>query len=371
MARLDAGSGIYYDDEVRKARRAGALFLRSDSGSLLPMFVMSIMMILVAIGFSIDYTSAVATRSNMQEALDAAILSITTLPTATSLADRQTALQQAYVANNGQGAATLASVNVAANGAASFTASASYPMPTTFMSIAAFNDVQVGVTSAVTKTPALVQATFKIDKVSGWWNKTIALYGTRFGQTAPQKLMQISYTYNGAGDPKGYGTTTVYTVSGTKLTQVQQQVCSTSTVKNFANAPAGSVQQTGNGGKLYLTTCTTTPANGSGAVIDVSQMASLYLQMSVPSGNPKTVRSDDPTMSNRLFIGPSEAGAVEQPLGKAIDIFSAVPCSQTSTQAWEDGGSPVPEPITDADFFYTVTGKCDFNQRPSTTLLTQ
>ncbi|WP_204351657.1 hypothetical protein, partial [Klebsiella variicola] len=77
----------------------------------------------------------------MQDALDAAILSITTLPTTTSTADRQTALQQSYAANNGQGTVTLNTVSVAADGTASFSASANYPMPTNFMSIARINSV--------------------------------------------------------------------------------------------------------------------------------------------------------------------------------------------------------------------------------------
>jgi Flp pilus assembly protein TadG len=354
----------------RRLQVSARLFLHSTSGSLVPFLILALIPILMTIGFSVDYTSAVQTRADMQDALDAAILSITTLPTTTSTADRQTALQQSYAANNGQGTVTLNTVSVAADGTASFSASANYPMPTNFMSIARINSVAVGVTSSVTKTPSLVQTTFKIDKASGWWNKTIYLWGTQFGATTAQKLMQITYTYNGAGDPKGYGTTTVSTVSGTNVTQVQQQVCSTSTVKNFNNAPAGSIQQTGSG-KNWLTTCTTTPANGTGAVIDVSQINSLYLEMDVPSG-PKTVlKSNDPTTSNYLFIGASDTTAVEQPLGQAIDIFSAVPCGQTSTQAWEDGGSSVPEPITSADFFYTVQGKCNFNQRPSQTVLTQ
>lgn len=346
-------------------------FLRSESGSLLPVFIVAMVPIALAVGFSVDYTSAVATRGNMQNALDAAILSVTTMPPGTALADRQTALQQAFEANSGQGTAKLDSLVVAADGTATFKASASYPMPTNFMQIARINSVQVGVSSAVRKKPALVQTTFKIDKASGWWNKTIVLYGTQFGQTTPKKLMQISYTYNGASDPKGYGTTTVYTVSGTRLTQVQQQVCKTNPVKNFNKAPAGAILQTGSNGKNYQTTCATTPSNGSGAVIDVSQMDSLYLEMDVPSGSPRVLKSNDPTTSNRLFIGPTEATAGEIAKGQTVDIFTVVPCGQTSTQAWEDGGSRVPEPIANADFFYTVTGKCDFNQRPSQTVLTQ
>ncbi|WP_137934942.1 TadE/TadG family type IV pilus assembly protein [Mesorhizobium comanense] len=347
-------------------------FLSSQSGSFIPIVAIAMIPMVTAVGLAVDYTSGVADKSNMQDALDAATLGIMTLPTTTTLATRQQSLQDQFVANSGQGTVTLNSFVVAADGTATANTSASFAMPTNFMQIAHISTVQLGVASVVRKTSALVQATFKVDKASGWWNKTIYLYGTPFGQTTAHKLMQISYTYNGYGDPKGYGTTTVSTVSGTKLTQVQQQVCSTSTVTNFKNAPAGSIQQTSGNGTNYLTTCTTTPPNGSGAVIDVSQMSGLYLEMDVPSASRKVLKSDDPATSNYLFIGATEATAVEMPLGQPIDIFTAVPCGQTSTQAWEDGGSlPLPEPITGADFFYTVTGKCAFNQRPSQTVLMQ
>src|SRR5882757_7445294 len=86
-------------------------FVASRNGSMMPMMVLLTIPLLVAVGFSIDYTSAVTTRSNMQNALDAAILSITTMPTTTSLGDRQVALQQAYAANiDPGGTATLTSV---------------------------------------------------------------------------------------------------------------------------------------------------------------------------------------------------------------------------------------------------------------------
>ncbi|MDX8501055.1 pilus assembly protein [Mesorhizobium sp. VK4C] len=347
-------------------------FVRSQRGSMMPLMVLLTIPLLLAVGFSVDYTSATTTRSNMQNALDAAVLSITTMPTTTSKADRQIALQQAYVANSGQGAATLTAVDVAADGTASFKATAAYPMPTNFMSIARINTVNVGVGSSVRKTPALTQADFRVTKVSGYWNKTMYLYGTQFGSTSAKPLMTITYKYNGYGDPKGYGTTTVSTINGSTTTVVQKQVCTTSTVDNFNNLPSGAITQTGNG-KNYVTTCADTfyPANGSGAVIDVSQMDQLYLQMDVPSGNPKTLKSNDPNTSNRLYIGPSQTNMPEVATGQKVDIFTSVPCGQTGYQAWEDGGNPVPAAVSNADFFYTVTGKCAFNQRPSETVLTQ
>jgi Flp pilus assembly protein TadG len=352
--------------------RTAMQFLARRDGSIMPMMAILTIPIVAAIGFSVDYTSAVTTRSDMQNALDAAIISVTTLPTTTSFSDRQTSLQQAYAANAGQGTATLTGVNVDSFGTATFTATATYPMPTTFMQVARINNVQVGVGSSVRKTPALVQTTFKVTKVSGYWAKTMILWGTKFGQTTAQKLMTISYTYNGYGDPKGYGTTVVNTVNGSTSTTVQNQACTTGTLKSLQKSvPSGTTIQTDGYGTTYYCVDTFTPANGAGAVIDVSQMDQLYLEMDVPSGNPKVLKSNDPTTSNRLYIGTSPTDMPEVATGQTVNIFTAVPCGQTGYQAWEDGGNAVPALVSNADFFYTVQGKCDYNQRPSNTVLTQ
>ncbi|BCG69723.1 hypothetical protein MesoLj113a_08810 [Mesorhizobium sp. 113-1-2] len=368
-------------------------FARSRSGSMLPLFLLSLVPLITVVGFSVDYTDAVQTRSDMQSALDAATLAITTLPPTTTTAARQQALQDNFAANNGQGTATLVSFNVAADGTVTAQTSASFAMPTDFMTIARINTVPVAVTSAVNKAPGLVQATFKIDKVSGYWNKTMTLYGTNFTATTAQKLMTASYVYSpytysykvggrsySMTEPKGYGTTTISLVSGSTSTVVQTQTCTTTgSTSAFTNAPSGAILSAGqydsNSGKTiyFQTTCATTnvPATGSGAVVDVSQMGQLYLQMDVPSGNPTVLKSNDPATSDRLYIGTSATVMPEVAVGQIVDIFSAVPCGATGYQAWEDGGNPVPADVSNADFFYNVTGKCDFNQRPSLTALTQ
>ena len=322
-------------------------FRRDARGSLAPAFALVTIPLLAAIGFSVDYSSGSATRAGMQDALDAATLAAATLSSSTSDADRQQKLADSYAANGGPGTATMTAFSIDSDGTAHVKASASYQMPTSFMRIAMIDKMGIDVASAVNKKPSLVQATFKVTGASGWWNKTMYLYGTPFGSSTPQQLMKITYVYNNQGDPKGYGTTTAYTITtnakGKQTTkQVQQQVCTTAT------------------------NCKVTPANGTGAVIDVSQMSALYLEMDVPSGNPSVLKTNDPTTSDRLFIDGTEVAS-----GKIVDIFTAVPCGETSNQAWEDGGSRVPEPISDADFFYSVTGKCDLNQRPSDSLLTQ
>ncbi|MGO4638668.1 TadE/TadG family type IV pilus assembly protein [Mesorhizobium sp. 2RAF45] len=368
-------------------------FARSRSGSMMPLFFLSLVPLITAVGFSVDYTNAVETRSNMQEALDAATLAITTLPPSTTQPVRQQALQDNFTANNGQGTTTLVSFNVAADGTVTAQTSASFAMPTNFMTIARINTVPVAVASGVNKAPGLVQATFKIDKVSGYWNKTMTLYGTAFSATTSQKLMTASYVYspytysykvNGKSysmtEPKGYGTTTISLVNGSTSTIVQTQTCSTiGATAAFTSPPSGAILSAGqydsNSGKTvyFQTTCVTTnvPATGAGAAVDVSQMGQLYLQMDVTTGNKATFKSNDATTSDHLYLGTTPTPLTEVAAGKLIDIFSVVPCSQTSYQAWEDGGTTLPADYTNADFVYNISGKCDFNQRPSLTALTQ
>ncbi|MFB9982344.1 TadE/TadG family type IV pilus assembly protein [Mesorhizobium kowhaii] len=339
-------------------------FVRSRSGSFAPILILSMMPLIAAIGFSVDYTSAVQTRADMQSALDAGILAITTMDTTSTLAQRQVVLQDSFAANGAPAGATatLNSFAVDAGGTATAQATASYSMPTVFMQIARINTVPVAVASAVSKKPALVTSTFKVIGVSGYWNKTMTLYGTQFGAAVAKPLMTIDYVYGGGTDPKGYGTTTVSTINNLGVsTVVQTQVC-----KVGKKPPSGVTLNTDQYGTKYYCVDTMVPANSAGAAIDVSLMGGLNLQMYVQQGNPQNLSTNDATTSNRLYIDGTEV-----PNGTVVDIFSAVPCGQPSTQAWEDGGNPVPAPVSNTDFSYSVTGKCDFNKRPSNTVLTQ
>lgn len=338
------------------------MFQRSEDGSMLPIFALSLVPLVLALGVAVDYTSAVATRSSMQNALDAAILSLTTLPRTATDGDRRQKLQEVFAANDGAGTTALNSAVFDADGTFHASATADFSMPTNFMKLALIRSVPVEVSSSVTKKPSLVQATFKIEKASGYWDKTITLYGTKFSETTAIALMQITYVYNKAGGAKGYGTTTVLTPdSKGKFTVAQQkQVCTSTDYSSKNPVPSGSFVD-----GTKLTACAFTVGDGSGATIDVSQMNDLYLQMDVPSGTPKVLKSNDPNTSDRLFLD-----GVEVQKGMIVDIFTAVPCGQLSHQAWEDGGSSVPGPVSAADFFYSVTGKCDYSQRVTQTRLT-
>jgi hypothetical protein len=180
-------------------------------------------------------------------------------------------------------------------------------------------------------------------------------------------------------ESKGYGTTTLSNVNGSTSTVVQTQTCTTAgSTSAFTNPPATAIvtsqYDSSSRQTIYFkTTCTTAtvPANGAGAAVDVSQMNGLYLQMDVTTGTKATFKSNDSATSNHLYLGTAPTPLTEVASGKTVDIFTVVPCSQTSYQAWEDGGNALPAAYTNADFIYNVTGKCDFNQRPSETMLTQ
>jgi Flp pilus assembly protein TadG len=354
-------------------RNAARRFLQSQNGSFAPLMAIAAVPLLLAVGLATDYSSAVSTRSKMQDALDSATLSLIGMPRTASDSDRQEKLQSIYSANGGHGTAKMLSTVFDADGTLHLSTSADYAMPTAFMSLAMISDVPIDVASTLVKKPRLVDATFKIDKASGYWNKTITLYGSEPDDKNPNGLMQIKYTYNGKGGSKGYGTTTVLTPDKDgKFTVIKQrQVCTT--VNASGQMPAGAFRD----GNKY-TTCTFDPNYGSGAKIDVSKMNDLYLQMDVPSASssnqPTKLKSNDPKTSNRLYIGNpdiQDGKLIEVAKNQVVDIFRAVPCGKTSGQAWEDGGNEVPADVSNADFFYSVTGKCDFSQLGSDTRLTQ
>ena len=374
-------------------------FLRSDEGSFVPAFALSVMPLLLALGIAVDYTSATTDRARMQNALDSANISITTMDRSATDAERQVSLQKVYTANGGRGTARLESVSFDADNTMHASTSASYAMPTNFMSLANINNVRIDVATSVRKKPGLVNAEFNIDHVSGYWGKTMTLYGTPIGSTTASPLMKIEYAYRefkftysvGTGnkkknysvnEPKGYGTSTIYTYNGSTATKVGQQTCTTTASFDAPKPTAGIYTSSGYDGSdpqkptvYFSVTCPAT----TGASVDVSNMSDLYLQMDVPAAatrtpkQPTLLKSNDPGTSNRLYIGDPKdpKKLVEVIKGKVVDIFTAVPCGETSNQAWEDGGNDVPAASSNADFFYNVTGKCDFIKRPTTTSLVQ
>jgi len=354
-------------------------------------FCMCLLPIGLAVGMATDYSSATNSRGTMQNALDAATLSLSSLPDTMTNPQRETKLKEFYAGNGGTGTAKLVSFSISAIGEVDAVATAAYSMPTKFMQLAQVKNVGIAVRTEMHKEPTLIAAKFEIEKASGWWNKTMYLKGRKYGEATPNNLMRIAYAYNGSGESKGYGTTSVYKVTTNAQgvqseTLIQQQLCNTikTTVtgsgsnKKTSTVTSGSAgdvltaaqmaQQaasitpitSGSGSTTYSTICYSRPNLTTDKFVDVSTMEDIYLQMDVPSGNPNILKTNDAATAHYLYVDGIEI--VNN--GKSVDIFSVVPCGDTSHQAWEDGGSTLPAPVSNADFYYSVTGKCDYSQRP-------
>lgn len=349
-------------------------FARSEGGNFAVVMALSAVPLLLGAGMAVDYSRATNHRATMQSSLDAATLAVLSLPKTSTQAERTSKLQTVYAASGGKGDAALVSMDINNVGAASASATATYSAPTSLMKMATIDHVTVRVKAAASKPPQLTEAKFTLDTASGYWSKAMYLYGKQYGAKdtdADEKLMQIDYTYNGKGGPKGYGTTTAYTVTkdakGKEVkTKVQEEVCTTTNPTKFTTGYTGKIIQETSGSTKYETKCVTTFFGGAtGAAIDVSKMNNLYLQMYV-NDTKKTYRSDDTTTSEYLYLD-----GVEVKKNQKVDIFSAVPCGQVSNQAWEDGGNALPAPVNNADFYYKVTGKCDYSQKTTGIRLTQ
>lgn len=347
-------------------------FWRNEGGNLAVTFSLCMMPIMLAVGMATDYGAATNNHSSMQNALDAATLSLSALSETMTNPQREVKLQEFYLGNGGKGTAKLDSFSINAIGEVDAKASAQYQMPTSFMQLASVTRVPISVVTEMHKEPTLVAAKFEIEKVSGWWNKTMTLKGRKYGASTYEDLMRITYAYNNSGVDKGWGTTSVYkiTKSGqtTQTTLIQQQVCDTKkggttygqtgtllTNNEMTTTPALTVSETSSSTKCWYKS-----GISADPFVDVSTMEDIYLQMDVPSGSPNVLKSNDAATANRLYLDGTEV----IPNGKPVDIFTVVPCGETSAQAWEDGGNTVPAPVEKADFFYKVTGKCDYSQRP-------
>jgi hypothetical protein len=330
-------------------------FRAAEDGNMMVAFALLCVPLLIAVGLATDYSSGTNTRSSMQNALDAASFAAINLPKTSALGLRTKTLQDVYAANGGLGTARIVGDVTIVDGIASLKAEAKYDMPTTFMRLANRDKVVIATTSTVSKHDKLTSAKFKLVAVTGWWDKNVTLFGRKEGETTYKPLVSMVYTYNGLGGV-GVGTTTMNKISGSTTTPVFRISCA---------------------GVLVLSACTSTKLVGDGtAEADLESMDDAYLQMVVSASKsdaisllnqinpPRTIRSNDPNLANRLFVE-----GERQPNGSAVNIQRAVGCGDWAEQRWEDGGNSGSSVTwANADFRYEVSGKCDWGKDKSPTL---
>lgn len=90
-------------------RRVLHRFIGSKDGFFAAAAVLTMVPLMLAVGLSTDYSMEASTRSAMQNALDAATQSLTTMPRTATGTERQKKLQDGYSANGGTGTVILLS----------------------------------------------------------------------------------------------------------------------------------------------------------------------------------------------------------------------------------------------------------------------
>jgi hypothetical protein len=183
--------------------------------------------------------------------------------------------------------------------------------------------------------------------VTGYWDKVVTLFGRQTGQTTYKPLISMKYVYNGLGGV-GVGTTTLNKIEAGVTTPIYKINCSR---------------------VLVLSACTNEILRDDGTTeVDLENFDDTYLQMDISASTsdgiywlnynnpPRTIRSNDPNLANRLFVD-----QIQQPNGVAVDMQKAVGCGNWQEQRWEDGGGAGGQSAWNGtDFRYKVRGRCDW-----------
>jgi Flp pilus assembly protein TadG len=319
-------------------------FFRSDSGTIAVAAALLAVPLLISIGMVVDYSMATTRRAEMQSALDAAAFGALTMPDTTTMSDRQKMLQGLYAANGGLGTAELDGDILSNTLGASMKVTSRYDMPTAFMGIIGQRVLTLAAASSVSKPVKLKSASFKLDGVTGAWDKTVTMMG-RLTPTSPYlPLLQMAYTTVNIG---GWGTT-ILSTPNPKSKNVLKWL-------DFQRIDC-----------TALRSCVTKNLSGDGtAAVDISAMDDVYLQMDISAKVGKvywwfdtpvvTLKSNDPNTSDQMFV---EGKAMAK--GSIVNMVQAIGCNeQWVEQRWEDGGGH--EGVTaweGTDFRYEVKGGC-------------
>lgn len=307
---------------------------------------------MLAVGVAVDYSAAATTRSHMQNALDSAAFVALNLPDSATLADRQQTLDTVYAANGGTGKASIDGDILSNTLGASLKVNATYNMPMNFMGMVGQSSLDLSATSTVSKPIRLTTATFKLDGVTGAWDKVVTLMGRPNSTSDYRPLLKMTYvlsTLAGAG-------TTVLSVPDPK----------------FANTGAADkkwldIQKIS---CTALKSCTKTPNTGDGsAEVDMSGMEDVYMQMDITAKVGKVywwfktpvvyLRSNDPDTSDQMFVAGKQT-----PKGTEVNMIQAIGCNEKWVEhRWEDGGGweSAINQWEGTDFRYQVKGSCSTN----------
>ncbi len=335
-------------------------FARDQRGTLSTAFALSGLVATLLVGASIDYGRSVGMQQKLQTAVDAAMLAALQA-SATNRSTVATQVLNASLANSGITATWTQSPT--ANSDGSLTGSAQGSLSTYFMKIARINTMTSSASSTVALPPAQTASsvTFSLTGAYGWWWKQVDLYIHTAGATSDTLLASYVYQpYNlSASSGRGTGTTTA-TFRNTSGNMVSGAVdTAVSMGSAYDNAYLKMTVYTdgcGPGMAGYTTTvsgstiqnCVT---SGSRVQTGTSRNGQATYTTYTKSTTASVYSTNDSSTAKYLFVNGVELAANTTP-----SIFTLLPCNQTSTHAWEDGGG-----WSQQDIFFSVATTCATN----------
>ena len=150
---------------LRKTRR----FARAQDGNVAVIFALAVIPLIAFVGAAIDYSRASATRTVLQESLDATALMLSKEASSATSAQLQVDAQNDFLAQFKPEEAKYGATNVtvtanfSSSGGTSVVLNASADVPTTFLSIIGYNKITVGSSSTVRWGTARLRVALVLD----------------------------------------------------------------------------------------------------------------------------------------------------------------------------------------------------------------
>lgn len=339
------------------ARLSG--FLRDTRGTISAAFAMTGLVATMLVGASIDYSRNIGMQQKLQASVDAAMLAALQA----SAANRTTVATQvlnATLANSGITASWTSGPTV--NGDGSLSGTATGTIDTVFMKIARINSMSTTASATVELPAASVASnvTFSLTGAYGWWWKQVDLYVHVAGAASDTLLASYVYQpYNlSASSGRGTGTTSASFLSsgamvtgpvatGVNLGSNYDNAYLKMTVYSDGCGPGMAGYTTSSNGST-IQNCV---ASGTSVQTGTNRYGQPTYTTYTKTASATVFSTNSSTTAQYLFVN-----GVQLPANSVPTIFALLPCDQTSTHAWEDGGG-----WTQQDIFFSVATTCSAN----------
>jgi Flp pilus assembly protein TadG len=297
-------------------------FVNDRGGNFAIMTALLAVPLTISAGVAVDLSSAYLQRTNLQEIADGAALAGGKVFDGRNLAAAQAEAVNFITAYS---TTTPASLTYTMTGTSDrvFKVTLNGAVPTSLMRLGNVNSVDVGVSSQATAPAKPTVVTLTPTQAQGYYYKVVTVRVVRPGATAETVLGTVTYqptTHNNSGQ----GTMTV--------------------------TPTGSITL-GDYTKLVLQMDIKNDGCPLKMVASVSSKNAVSCSNTNQASSSKydlSLRTDDPTTSNYLFVN-----GTELPQGVIIPIENYFGCQAPQKHAWEDGGG-----WTTQDIFYTISSTC-------------